>query len=105
MVAETFHVISSTLPRITRLICAESMAMSESIIIQAVYIAIGPFFVVDSTVDSKGRERKDNAILNTLGPSAMRGLRLEALSLIRGVSISVFVMDHVPDGTSDIRQS
>ena len=68
------------------------MAMSESIIIQAVYIAIGPFFVVDTTTDSKGREKKDSAVLNTLGPSAMRGLRLEALSLIRSVCVHTFAI-------------
>lgn len=63
------------------------MAMSESIIIQAVYIAIGPFFVVESMTDSKGREKKDTAAHAMLGSSAMRGLRLEALSLIRSVSL------------------
>lgn len=62
------------------------MAMSEGIIIQAVYIAIGPFFVADSSVDGRGKEKKDSVILNTLGSSAMRGLRLDALSLIRSVS-------------------
>ena len=87
LLAETFHALSSILPRITQLVCAETMAMSESIIIQAVYIAIGPFFVADATTDGKGREKKDNAVLNTLGPSAMRGLRLEALSLIRSVRL------------------
>lgn len=63
------------------------MAMSESIIIQAVYIAIGPFFVVESITDNKGREKKDTAAYAMLGSSAMRGLRLEALSLIRSVSL------------------
>ncbi|EKM54090.1 uncharacterized protein PHACADRAFT_162472 [Phanerochaete carnosa HHB-10118-sp] len=85
LLSEIFHVLSSVLPRITQLICAETMAMSESIIIQAVYIAIGPFFAIDNTLDSKGREKKDNVVINTLGPSAMRGLRLEALSLIRSI--------------------
>lgn len=78
--------------------------MSESIVIQAVYIAIGPFFVLDSTTDSKGREKKDNAILNTLGPSAMRGLRLEALSLIRSVSMGVPQRESGPNCITDIRQ-
>lgn len=59
--------------------------MSDSIIIQAVYIAIGPFFVVDSGEgDTKGK--KDSVVLNTFGKSAMRGLRLDALALIRSVS-------------------
>jgi cohesin loading factor subunit SCC2 len=55
--------------------------MSDSIIIQAVYIAIGPFFV--ETGDAKGK--KDSAVLSTLGKSSMRGLKLDALSLIRSV--------------------
>ena len=67
--------------------------MSDAIIIQAVYIAIGPFFVVDgggdgsdSTSNASGKGKKENAVLRTFGKSAMRGLRLDALSLIRSVS-------------------
>ena len=73
--------------------------MSDAIIIQAVYIAIGPFFVVESgdggSYDDrefekeKGRKRdkgeKENVVIRTFGKSAMRGLRLDALSLIRTV--------------------
>lgn len=59
--------------------------MSEGIVIQAVYVAIGPFFVVESGNDSKGKDKKSTAILSTLGSSAMRGLRLDALALIRSV--------------------
>jgi cohesin loading factor subunit SCC2 len=94
LIAEIFHALSSVIPRITQLICAETMAMSESIIIQAVYIGIGPFFVVDSTTDSKGREKKDNAVLQVLGQSAMRGLRLDALSLIRSVR-TILLLWHI----------
>ena len=64
--------------------------MSDSIIIQAVYIAIGPFFVVESGVDDglKGaKKEKENVVNRTLGKSAMRALRLDALSLIRSVSV------------------
>ncbi|GJE95924.1 sister chromatid cohesion protein-like protein [Phanerochaete sordida] len=85
LLGEVFHALSSVLPHITQLVCAENMAMSESIIIQAVYIAIGPFFVADNTTDGKGREKKDSVVIHTLGQSAMRGLRLEALSLIRSI--------------------
>ena len=60
--------------------------MSDSIIIQVVYIAIGPFFVVDAGGDGDGKDKKkDNLVIKTLGKSAMRGLRLDALSLIRSV--------------------
>ncbi|THH14012.1 hypothetical protein EW146_g6273 [Bondarzewia mesenterica] len=82
--AETFQALSSVLPRINNLVCADTVVMSDSLIIQAVYIAIGPFFVVESN-ESEGKGKKENVIINTLGQSAMRGLRLDALSLIRSI--------------------
>lgn len=60
--------------------------MSDAIIIQTVYIAIGPFFIVESGADGDTKGKKQNVVLSTLGSSAMRGLRLDALSLIRNVS-------------------
>ena len=84
-IAEVFQVLTSVLPRINNLFCADTVTMSDSIIIQGVFIAIGPFFVTEvGTFDGKGK--KENLVLNTLGHTAMRGLRLEALSLIRSVS-------------------
>lgn len=65
--------------------------MSDSIIIQAVYIAIGPFFVVESGGDEDTKGKKDNVVLRTFGKSAMRGLRLDVLSLIRSVSVLLSV--------------
>ena len=62
--------------------------MPESIIIPAVYIAIGPFFVIEATPDGEARVKKDittSVITDALGSSGMRGLRLEALSLVRSV--------------------
>ncbi|KAF8158512.1 hypothetical protein B0H34DRAFT_797892 [Crassisporium funariophilum] len=82
---ETFQALSAVIPRINNLVNAESVAMSDSIIIQAVYIAIGPFFVVDTGGDGDAKGKKDNVIIKTLGKSAMRGLRLDALSLIRSI--------------------
>ena len=64
--------------------------MSDSIIIQVVYIAIGPFFVVDTGSDGDGKGKKDNVVIKTLGKSAMRGLRLDALSLIRSVRSLIY---------------
>ena len=88
--SEMFQVLSGVLPRINALINAESVTMSDTIIIQAVYIAIGPFFVMDGggdTGDGAGAKgKKENVVLKTLGKSAMRGLRLDALSLVRSVS-------------------
>jgi len=85
---ELFQALSAVIPRTNNLINAESVAMSDSIIISAVYIAIGPFFVVDAGGED-AKSKKDNVIIKTLGKSAMRGLRLDALSLIRSVSSSV----------------
>ncbi|KAI9443068.1 hypothetical protein H4582DRAFT_1808792 [Lactarius indigo] len=83
-IAEVFQVLTSILPRINNLFCADTVAMSDSIIIQGVFIAIGPFFVTEvGTFDGKGK--KESFVLNTLGQTAMRGLRLEALSLIRSI--------------------
>jgi cohesin loading factor subunit SCC2 len=83
--SETFQALSAVIPRINNLVSAELVVMSDTIIIQAVYIAIGPFFVVDSGGDGDKKGKKDNIVLSTLGKSAMRGLRLDALSLIRSV--------------------
>jgi len=83
---ELFQALSAVIPRINMLINAESVAMSDSIIIQAVYIAIGPFFVVDAGGDVDNKGKKESVVIKTLGKSAMRGLRLDALSLIRSVS-------------------
>ena len=84
-IAEVFQVLTSVLPRINNLVCADTVTMSDSIIIQGVYIAIGPFFVTEAGAsDNKGK--KESFVMNTLGQTAMRGLRMEALSLIRSVS-------------------
>ena len=88
--SETFQALSAVLPRINTLLSTETVTMSDSIIIQTVYIAIGPFFVVDLSGGGDMKGKKDNVILSTLGKSAMRGLRLDALSLIR--SVSGFIM-------------
>ncbi|KIL61369.1 hypothetical protein M378DRAFT_26115 [Amanita muscaria Koide BX008] len=95
--SEIFQALSSVLPRVNNLINTESIAMSDTIIIQAVYIAIGPFFVVESGQaggygdgdGDKGRKKdkgsKENIVIRMFGKSAMRGLRLDALSLIRTI--------------------
>ncbi|KAJ3560203.1 hypothetical protein NP233_g10992 [Leucocoprinus birnbaumii] len=85
---ELFQALASVLPRINNLVNAETVAMSDAIIISAVYIAIGPFFVVESGEGegAKGSKKdKDNVVLKTFGKSAMRGLRLDALALIRSI--------------------
>lgn len=87
LIAEIFQILSSVVPRINSLICAEFISLSDVIIIQAVYIAIGPFFVMEPTApDTKGK--KSSVVHNTLGNSAMKGLRLDALILIKSVGFN-----------------
>ena len=59
-------------------------------VIQAVFVGIGPFFVVEaapeksSKADKKGGSRVQ--VLDVLGgPTSMRGLRLSALGLVRAL--------------------
>ncbi|KAJ7164731.1 hypothetical protein C8R43DRAFT_1061973 [Mycena crocata] len=84
MLSEAFSGLSAVLPRLSTLVNAEAVAMSDTIIIQAVYIAIGPFFVIDAGEEG-GKKEKENVVIKTFGKSAMRGLRLDALSLIRAI--------------------
>lgn len=88
LVGEIFQSLSSVFPRINALISRSGVAMSDKIIIQAVYISIGPFFVVEfGTEGSKAaKEKSASLVLNALGgTAALRGLRLSALALIRSV--------------------
>ncbi|TRM61170.1 hypothetical protein BD626DRAFT_502962 [Schizophyllum amplum] len=94
-ITELYAAISASLPRINGLLNTESLAMSDKVIIQTVYLAVEPFFVVDGGNDGKApkteakaerkAKSKSNDVLKTFGPSSMRGLRLEALSLLRTV--------------------
>ncbi|KAG8885372.1 Sister chromatid cohesion protein 2 [Tulasnella sp. 332] len=87
-IGEIFQCLSVVLPRITALISRTDLAMSESIIIHAIYIAIGPFFVAEFGTETNNRSSKDrnSLVLNALGgAAALRGLRLSALSLIRNI--------------------
>ncbi|KAL5519986.1 hypothetical protein ACEPAG_1646 [Sanghuangporus baumii] len=88
LIRDIFQVMSSVFPRINSLICSEGLSMPESIIIPAVYIAIGPFFIIEAVPDGEAKAKRDAAasiILDTLGSSGMRGLRLQALSLVRSI--------------------
>ncbi|KAG9034044.1 Sister chromatid cohesion protein 2 [Tulasnella sp. JGI-2019a] len=87
IIGEIFQCLSVVIPRITALVSRTDLAMSESIIIHAIYIAIGPFFVVEFGGESNRTSKdKNSLILNALGGAAtLRGLRLSALSLIRNI--------------------
>jgi cohesin loading factor subunit SCC2 len=90
-IAEIFQILSSVVPRINSLIRAEFISLSDVIIIQAVYIAIGPFFIMEPTAPD-GKGKKSNVVHNTLGNSAIKGLRLDALTLIRSVGFECPVL-------------
>lgn len=86
--SEIFQSLLNCIPRITRLLASASITMSDTIVIQAVYISIGPFFVTEQGVGSdtsKGKKDREDVISKTFGKSAMHGLRLDALGLIRTV--------------------
>ncbi|KAL0563317.1 Sister chromatid cohesion protein 2, partial [Marasmius crinis-equi] len=87
LLGEMFQALSAILPKINVLVGSESVAMSDSIVIQVVYIAIGPFFVEGDggSQEGKGKKEKEGIVTKTFGKSAMRGLRLHALSLIREI--------------------
>jgi cohesin loading factor subunit SCC2 len=90
---EIFQEMSSVIPRITSLINSDLVVMSDTIIIQAVYIAIGPFFANESSTDGEGKTKKGPA--TDLGKRlSLRGLRFDALSLIRTVNVLLYFYLH-----------
>jgi hypothetical protein len=80
LLREVTEGVGAVLPRITRLL--EQEDMSESVVIQAAYIGLGPFFSEPSSgcASVKGKSRD---MFETAG---MKALRLSALGLIRTVS-------------------
>ena len=89
LIKEIFQTVTSVLPRINTLLSAESMSMTDGIIIPAVYVSIGPFFVIDTLGEPDAKTKRDPVcatLANVLGANAMRGLRLQALALVRSVS-------------------
>lgn len=69
---ELLVALSAVIPRINNLVNAEAVAMSDSIIIQAVYIAIGPFFVVDLSGETDAKGKKESVVIRTLGCGSTR---------------------------------
>ncbi|KAJ3735912.1 protein rad9 [Lentinula guzmanii] len=110
ILGEIFAALSATLPRISTLVggvgSSRGLPMSDAVVIKAVYVGIGPFFVTPdeglhavkqereweedgrgkAKVKAKSRKIQGGGILSaTFGKSAMRGLRMDALSLIRSI--------------------
>ncbi|KAF8607050.1 hypothetical protein BDV93DRAFT_436800 [Ceratobasidium sp. AG-I] len=90
LLGEIFRTLNAALPRITAL---ANHGVSETMVIQAAFIGIGPFFVVEATPEKSSKasaaEKKNGArfhVLDVLGGStSMRGLRLAALGLVRAL--------------------
>ncbi|KZS93606.1 hypothetical protein SISNIDRAFT_485224 [Sistotremastrum niveocremeum HHB9708] len=94
---ELFTVACSVITRINKLFGADvSVSMSDSIVIQTVYVAIGPFFVMESqnTASKKSAKSKSGKVAFSTPDEAasrktsMKGLRLEALVLIWNIFAS-----------------
>ncbi|KAG9017932.1 Sister chromatid cohesion protein 2 [Tulasnella sp. 427] len=86
LVGEIFQSLCAVLPRINALLSRTDLAMSDSIVIQAVYISLGPFFNIDFGMDTKNSKEKTSFAINALGGNAaLRALRLSSLSLIRSI--------------------
>ncbi|WVW81234.1 hypothetical protein I302_103225 [Kwoniella bestiolae CBS 10118] len=71
--------IISSIPRLTSMISKPQLAFSDSLIIQTVYLAIGPLFINEPMLkrgkkDATGKE----------GGGVMKGLKMEALGCLRG---------------------
>ncbi|KAG8683687.1 Sister chromatid cohesion protein 2, partial [Ceratobasidium sp. 395] len=90
LLGEIFRALNAVLPRI---IALANHGISETMVIQAAFIGIGPFFVVEVTHEksskSSAADKKNSGriqVLDALGGStSMRGLRLTALGLVRAL--------------------
>nr|XP_019013987.1 uncharacterized protein I206_00064 [Kwoniella pini CBS 10737]OCF52768.1 hypothetical protein I206_00064 [Kwoniella pini CBS 10737] len=71
--------VISSIPRLTSMISRPQIALSDSLIIQTVYLAIGPLFVNEPVLK---RSKKDTG--GKEGGGVMKGLKMEALGCLRG---------------------
>ncbi|KAG9123567.1 Sister chromatid cohesion protein 2 [Ceratobasidium sp. 392] len=93
LLGDIFRVLNAVLPRITAL---ANHGVSETMVIQAAFIGIGPFFVVEVTNEKTGKssaaDKKNSGRMQVLdalgGATSMRGLRLTALGLVRALFAS-----------------
>lgn len=73
--------LTSAMPHMTTLISRPDVTFSDTLIIQAVYLSLGPFSIDEPAQKKRAKEA-------TLGRSIMKTLRVEALGCLRGVSNS-----------------
>ncbi|CBQ69573.1 related to proline-rich protein required for meiotic chromosome condensation and synapsis [Sporisorium reilianum SRZ2] len=91
--SDLFAHLCSALFFVQRMVRMPSIALSDSIIISAVYIALGPFFVLEpdaasggaSSETAKASARGRAAMLSLGGANSMKTLRLPALNLLRSI--------------------
>ena len=86
-VSAVMRISNATLPRLTSLISTPEIFFSDSLVIQSVYLAIGPLLVNEPAVKrAKGRDA--NSAAGEPALSALRSLRLEAMGCLRGVRLN-----------------
>lgn len=91
--SDLFAHLCSALYFVQRMVRMPSIALSDSIVISAVYIALGPFFVLEpesasgaaSSETAKAAARGRSALLSLGGANSMKTLRLPALNLLRTI--------------------
>ncbi|PWZ01987.1 hypothetical protein BCV70DRAFT_156838 [Testicularia cyperi] len=95
--ADLFRHLCSALFFVQRMVRMPSIALSDSIVISAVYLALGPFFVLEpeqsagggggstSNENAKAAARGRSALLSLGGANSMKTLRLPALHLLRNI--------------------
>lgn len=91
--ADLFAHLCSALFFVQRMVRMPSIALSDSIIISAVYLALGPFFVLEPDAASgsaanelaKMMARGHSALASLGGANSMKTLRLPALNLLRSI--------------------
>ncbi|CDS02114.1 hypothetical protein [Sporisorium scitamineum] len=91
--SDLFAHLCSALFFVQRMVRMPSIALSDSIIISAVYIALGPFFVLEpeaasggaSSETAKASARGRSALQSLGGANSMKTLRLPALNLLRSI--------------------
>ncbi|KAJ1021124.1 hypothetical protein NDA16_003910 [Ustilago loliicola] len=91
--SDLFSHLCSALFFVQRMVRMPCIALSDSIVISAVYLALGPFFVLEpeaasggaSSETAKAAARGRSALASLGGANSMKTLRLPALNLLRSI--------------------
>lgn len=90
LISQINQTLSLTFQHLRDLINCPDVTMSDDIVIQVVYLAIGPFFITEPQAVGKGKEKvlkgkAEDAVSDAAGSKSLKGLRLDALGLLRAV--------------------